>query len=437
MTNESALAGLLDWWQAIPEKRRPGHLAQFSIGEARAELYILGLREAWASYGPGVLNLSTPHHERLRQDGLNAIADLCSWLDTIESSVRSTCTHDDHRCRDTCSWVARWRSKLHETAGDPLAEPFGSTLGASPESNLLTSFRWWADGVETPQGPGGPLSDLPDFVGKVCTVFQERPTKRSSALGATWSMAITSFPESVRQLQFAQAYSPSTAVHVLNWLLSERGVLRPSRYSPSFAGPSAVPYARPWLDQMDAAFHDWHAKKCTGPINSAYLQLACPVVPSAYIVAPGAEPLAIRGINDRIQRGLATTEGQAATFEFLLHQVARLQRRRVTAIAGDSRIPRLTIVDGERRGRFALEVGSRLDKRSISKGAAALLFALGRDGERFHVPARHLMDLRQVVPEIVAELDAGKKVKNHYTCCKSAALRGQVSWDANAPQPQT
>lgn len=397
---------------------------------------MLGLRDAWASYGRGVMNLSKPLQERLRRDGLSAISDLYYWLDTIESTVRSTCVRSDHRCRETCDWIARWRANFQKTAEDPLAEPFGLTLGTPPESNLLTSFRWWADGVETSQGPGGPLSDLPDFVGKVCAVFQNRPTNRLSTLGAVWSMAMASFPESVRQLQFAQAYSPSTAVHVLNWLLSDQGVLRPSRHSPSLGGPSAVPYARLWLDQMDAPFRDWHAEKCAGRISSAYLQLTCPVIPAAYIVPPGAVPLEILGVNGPIRRGLTTIEGLATTFEFLLHQVSRLQRHGVTPRSADSQPPRITVVDGERRGRFALQVGSRLDKRPTSKGAAALLFALGRDGQQHHVPARHLMDLRQTVPEIVAELDVGKKVKNHYTYCKSSALRGQISWCANSPQPE-
>ena len=435
MTNESALAGLLDWWKAVPEARRPGQRARFSISEAEAELYTLGLRETWSSCGPGVLKLAETHREKLRSDALAAISDVLSWLDSIESSLESTCTRDDHHYRESHSWIARWRGKLQETAEDPLAEPFGSTLGPSPGSQLLASYRWWADGVETLQGPGGPLSDLPAFVAEACAEFQERPASRMGGLGALWSMAMITFPESVRQLQYAQACSPWTPAHLLNWLLSDQGVLRPLHNSPPFAGPPAVPHARPWLDQMDVAFRDWHGERCAGPVAAAYLQLACPVIPSAYIVAPGDGPLAIRDLNGRVLHGLTVAQGLASVFEFLLYRVAMLERRSSAPSERETRLPRLTIVDGDRRGRFALEVENRLDVRPVSKGAAALLFALGRDGERAHIPARDLMNLRHMVPEIAPVLETGKKVKNHYASCKSAALRGQVSWRASSPPP--
>lgn len=450
MSNQAALETLLRWWRSVPSFRRPGRDGHFSLTPANVEHYVLDLREHWARCGVGVLNLCRPYRESLERQARLTIQDVQYWLGLVESSVPPKIS----KLATFIAWLARWGGKLTELKNVPLAHPPGDTLGNSLSSQLLAEFRWWSDPAETKASPRGPLDD-----------FLKSVARGDKALPDAVLAAMDAFPESVTELHHAVAKSPWPAAYLLNWLLSDKGVLRPSRRSPAFDGPLAVPDARAWLDQLAPTFHDWLISRfvepktrkpklrCNAgkliPDDSGFLspsgdaaisQLVCPVIPSAYIVPLNADPLDVRKLYPGASHMLGAAEGQCAVFDFLLSRLEQLERREFGVDDELDGPPMLYVVDGEGRRPVALQIGTSAVTRPLKLGAANLLYTLGKRGYAVEVLYEYITDLRQSLGRLQRFLDVGKKTGNrsskNYARCDGRKFQGMVEWPAtkeNAP----
>lgn len=439
MSNQAALVNLLEWWRAIPDAKRPAHQGRFHLSAAEAELYVLDLREKWATCGARILNLCNPHREKLEVEARAAVGDFLAWLDLVEASVLRVKGVSAPILKDVGGWLAESRERLNRVVETPLAEPFGLTLGIGRNSSLLANFRWWGTLENSPVGHDGPVRRIPDSVVSSWELGAKRDVL--SDYEVAWVRAFQQFPESVMELNYAQAKSPWTAAFLLNWLLSNKGVLRKSNLAPSVDGPSAVPSARAWLDQMESVFVPWYEKRvadCPDPEQKFILPIICPVIPSAFVVPPGHDALDIKGLHRGAIGALSAEQGQCCTFEFLLSRIAELASPELESESELKTVPRLVIKDGERRKTFILEVGIAGEEQKISKGAANLLYTLGLNGACTKVRASNVNDLRKAFPGVDDHFTAKKKIDNVYLICEGKALRGQVLWKATErPTPLT
>lgn len=434
MTNAEALTSFVEWWKSVPNSRRPGEEGHFSMTPSAVEQYVRDLRETWFKCGVGILRICEPHREALARDAVLSIDDLFAWLDRIEAKLERR--EVDRNA--VSSWARKWRQQLAKARSDPLRDAPGLFLGAGPGSTLLADFRWWGELAGLPTGPGGPLGNAPQ---------QVQDELRGLA-----------FPESVNEFQHAVAKSPWTAAYVLNWLLSDKGVLPESRKAPAFKGPPAVPHARFWLDQMDTVFGDWRASKFEGRkrpglrlengrlietapsasnprFDAAISQISSPVLPSTYIVPVGEETLDLKGHVSGSPSFLNAREGQCCVFEFLSSRVALLENIPSNFNASLAAMPELVIVDGKRKGTFAVQVGVGGTPRKLSRGGAKLLWTLNRDGI---VTKRVLWavvdEVRRVISEVAEHIKPSKKTGNGVKRVEGDALRGQVVWKSSNRQ---
>lgn len=433
--NNEALESLLGWWCSVPAYRRPGHDARFHLTPSESELYILDLREKWSRCGPGIMRLCEPYRDWIERDARECIQDVLLWLEVARSA--GACASGSQR-KKLSEWVEGWRHRLTALAEQPLAEAPGATLGIGLGSTLLASYRWWGDQCGVAGGPGGPLSDVPESVWPVVASVEPR------------------FPVSVTELHFAIGKNPWTAAHVLNWLLSDKGILVSSKRAPLFAGPSAVPNARPWLDQLAWVFNDWHVSKfadrprvdlhynkgqlelgrswTSGPeMLAAFSQIGNPIVPSAYVVPLHCAPLRV---SEDGKSPLGAVEGQCTVFEFL---ISRLEQLSVPEFGRDEEIsgpPLLYVVDGKRRNTLGLRIGSSSTVIPFPKGAADVLYLLGRDGKCGRTLAENIREIRHM-RKLEAYVEPGKQLGNYYVGCVAPKLRGQVIWKARLAPPAT
>jgi len=492
MSNQVALAGLFKQWRAIPDSRRPGCFGHFRMTPQEAERYILDVRGLWSRFGPAVREIADPHRIRLAENARLAITDVDVWLRRICVAVADQKLERTKAGKGLLAWSERWQAAFRQLHDNPLEQPFGMTLGSSPGSSLLESYRWWGPQEGEPLGPAGPLDTLPDCVAKA--VASNTPS--GQRLARLWAEELGAFPASVNELHHELAVSPWTAVYVLNWLLSDKGILPRSSRSPKFDGPMAVPHARLWLDHLTPAFNDWYAEQFAtrpradivstalppperlnsfnphsfpwqghaavsnpgagaglqgfldsiGPLPSnrdshskyeaAYDMLACPVLPAAYVVPAGSEPLTPGTGSDALSRD----EGLCTVLEFLMLRVTLLE----TSIWIEDEaapVPRLTIVDGTGKAPLAVIVNLQGQPRKVPQAAASLLYALGRDGIQSNVAAKAVRDLRNTIPEIQHLITCGKKCsaarhqRNYYSHCSAPALHDRVAWHASKVAP--
>ncbi len=424
MDTRQQVQKLLAWHGTIPEGRRPGYNGAFDLRPSDVERYVLDLRKIWSECGESALLSCAPFRESLVRQGKTAISDVLGWLDSVEAEANAS-----EECR---AWLVNWRKMLTEIADAPLELPFGLTLGSSPRSALLNDFHWW----DPPRGPRGPLSNAP--------------------LSLRRSDVLERFPSSVDELQNEQANNPWTACYVLNWLLSDKGILPTSKIAPKFSGPKAIPDARDWLDQMARPFEDWRIacygteprtieetelgdrgkfnrvqKVVTPAIEAAREQMYWPIVPSAYIVE-GTIPLDVKKHTRTAMGTISTGAGQCAVFSFLLSRLAQLSDT-PSRQKSQSGVPEFVIVDGTRRGTFALRIGENREPVPMSKGAAELLFQLGEHGAADGQLVQRVKDLKAALGSYAryfkAEVD--KAEGKNYRKCTSKSLSGRVFWQAS------
>lgn len=449
MSNQAALQSLLRWWRSVPSFRRPGREGHFSMTPGNIELYVLELRESWARCGVGVLNLCRPYREALERQARLSIQDVQDWLGQVESAVQ----RDVGRRAAFKAWLNRWRERLAELKKAPLALPPGDTLGTGLSSGLLAGFRWWSESSGSKPSPRGPLDDL-----------RESVFKGNAPSSGPVHEAIQEFPESVTELHHTLAKSPWPAAYLLNWLLSDKGVLRRSRRSPVFEGHSAVPDARVWLDQLAPTFDDWLISKFEEPNkrrpklryeagkyvpdefgflspsgDAAISQTVCPVMPSAYIVPLHADALDVRKLYPGASHFLGAAEGQCAVFDFLVSRLEQLERREYGVDDVLDGPPMLYVVDGEARKPVALQIGTSAVTRPLTLGAANLLYTLGKRGFAVEVLYENITNLRASLGRLKDFLDVGNKTgkrsSKNYARCDGPKLQGQVEWVATKKNP--
>lgn len=448
MNNQAALASLMAWWRAVPPFRRPGRGGHFYMTPANIELYVLGLREQWSRCGDGVLKLCTPYRELLERQARLVVQDIQDWLDQIEATVPS----GRGKRGALSAWVRRWRERLASIRTEPLKVPPGDTLGIGLSSRLLAGFRWWCAPDGSGASIGGPLDDL----------FTSVLEGNKSAATQSLIHAIDTFPESATELHHTLANSPWPAAFLLNWLLSNKGILRVTRRSPTFDGQSAVPEARAWLDQLGSTFNDWMTSKFaegggrsfkydmgnltpdfSGVDNpqsdAAIMQTVCPVLPSAYLVPPGADALDVRKVYSGASSTLSAAEGQCAVFDFLLSRLEQLERREFGVEKELEGPPMLVVVDGEGRKRVALQVGTSATTRELTPAAANLLYALGANGHADRPLYEAIAKLRVALGKhqrfLVVGKKTGKRSSKNYARCDAPKLQGQVVWAATKENP--
>lgn len=409
--------------------------------DSHVELYVLELREQWSRCGPGILKLCAPYREALERQARLVVQDLQDWVVRVESSLPRRLA----KRRAFADWSARWQGKLAELKSDPLALPPGDTLGVNPSSSLLSKFRWWCLPMEAQTGP------LNDLVNSVLKDVGSLPSRLLDAM--------RSFPESVVELHHLMAKSPWAAAYLLNWLLSNKGVLRPSRRSPIFDGASAVPDSRAWMDHLMPTFEDWLVSRFevkeirkprirydSGklvPDNNSFVspsgeaalsQIQQPVLPSAYIVATGADALDVRKVHRGATSLLRAPEGQCCVFEFLVSRLEQLEQRQFGVEEELAGPPALVVVDGEGRRPVALQIGTSTALRPLTLGAANLLWVLGKYGHAVGVLYQNITELRRSLGKLQSFLDVGKKIgkrtSKNYARCDAPKLQGQVDWIA-------
>lgn len=453
MSNHAALESLLRWWRSVPSFRRPGHHGNFDLAEHESERFIFELREAWSRCGVAILKLCETHREWHVRSARVAVQELLAWVNAVEA-LAGLSPKDKQVGADLLQWAAKWRRELARVSEDPLGRAPGGTLGCGASSYVLNGFHRLGDGGECVPGPGGPLSELPESVQAIV-----KDENNKTPFAREMRAQRDAFPESIHELHHDICQSPWTAAHVLNWLLSDKGILRVTARSPRFAGLAAVPYAREWLDQLRPAFDDWRISRfeARGPVkvpedwdgkhrtqqrvvqrdpacDAAYHQIYQPIVPADYVVPVGTAPVAMDG--QAKPRGLSQANGQCVVFEFLL---SRLQQLQVMEYGQEEELaapPMVRIVDGRGRRNFAVQVGNARESKAITTGGARLLFDLGESGLAENVLASRVTAIRESAPAITSFLIMGKKRKNYYVTCHAPKLRGQVLWRASAAPPR-